>query len=192
MWCNPDGKNLLVIDLETTDIAVAEACGHFPEIIEVGACLIDRSWDVVGTWSSFIRPLSLDKVTEFTTELTGITQDDVAEAPFFPAVMLEMRKFMGAEKASRLAHFGPSDSAWLRSAYLLHGLSWPFLGWSLCLQSLAYGAAAEWGFDFHGFSLADVAERLGVEAVGAHRAAGDACTAAGIFLAIATGEISAS
>lgn len=186
MWTNPDGKNILVVDLETTEIALAEAAGRFPDIIEIGACLIDRSWEVVGTWSSFVRPASLYNVSEFVTELTGITPDDLEDAPCFADAMLGLREFMGAEKSSRLAHFGPSDSAWLRSAYLRNRLSWPFLGWSVCVQSLAYAMAGEWGFDFRSFSLHAVAERLEVKVQGVHRALEDACTAAGVFMKLAT------
>lgn len=188
MWLNPDGRDLVVVDFETTDVALANAAGGFPEIIEFGACRVAADFMPTSLWSEFVRPSSLEKVSEFTTELTGITREHLTDAPSFSVVVGRFREWVGREKSVRLAHFGPSDVVWLRVACARERVAWPFLGFSVCVQSLAWAAAARWGYNFGSFSLKEIADRLGVVRARGHRAEADAACAAAVLGVLAKME----
>lgn len=85
----------LVVDLEAT----CDDQGALPrdesEIIEIGAVLVDgATLEPLEEFQTFVRPLVHPRLTPFCTQLTTITQDDVARAPTFRFV------------APRLAAFG--------------------------------------------------------------------------------------
>ncbi|KAJ7721068.1 ribonuclease H-like domain-containing protein [Mycena maculata] len=73
------------------------------EIIEFPVCLMrwkDRDGDkasqleVIEEFRSFVKPSWRPSLSEFCTELTGITQDQVDAAPEFPAVLRSFRGFL--------------------------------------------------------------------------------------------------
>ncbi len=85
----------LVVDLEAT----CDDRGAVPraesEIIEIGAVLVEaETLRAVAEFQTFVRPVVHPVLTTFCTELTTITQADVAPAPTFPVA------------AARLAAFG--------------------------------------------------------------------------------------
>ncbi len=72
----------VIIDLEAT-CEKKEALEHSDfneaqsEIIEIGACLIDLNCNVLSEFQVFVRPVLQPILTDFCTELTHISQDDV-------------------------------------------------------------------------------------------------------------------
>ena len=79
----------LIIDFEATcdDPKPNDIVG---EIIEFGVVLADENWDYVDEFQSFVKPVQDPILTEFCTELTTITQQDVDSAPLFPEVMKKL------------------------------------------------------------------------------------------------------
>ncbi|KAJ7134947.1 ribonuclease H-like domain-containing protein, partial [Mycena crocata] len=96
----------LVLDVEATCQRGADF--NYPnEIIEFPVCLLrwkDRDGDkasqlqVVDEFRSFVKPSWRPSLSEFCTELTGITQEQVDSAPEFPAVLRSFRNFLVKHK----------------------------------------------------------------------------------------------
>uniref|UniRef100_A0A7S1MQX0 Exonuclease domain-containing protein n=1 Tax=Neobodo designis TaxID=312471 RepID=A0A7S1MQX0_NEODS len=90
--CSAHHDVLLVIDFEATCDANVH---NFPnEIIEFPCVALDtRTCRVIGEFHSFVRPILRPKLTEFCTELTGITQDQVDAAPPLPEVVARFEQW---------------------------------------------------------------------------------------------------
>ncbi|XP_042893235.1 3'-5' exoribonuclease 1-like isoform X2 [Penaeus japonicus] len=84
----------VVIDFEATcDGGNSHTYRH--EIIEFPAMLIDtRKTKIIAEFNSYVRPVINQKLTEFCTWLTGITQDHVNYAPEFPEVLKNFEKWL--------------------------------------------------------------------------------------------------
>lgn len=119
----------LVLDVEATCIQGGDF--SYPnEIIEWPVCLLkwtDRDdngfgskLEVVAQFRSFVRPIWRPTLSAFCTQLTGITQDQVNDAPTFPQVLARFSSFLAEHglvhpsSGARLARFcwctdGPYD-----------------------------------------------------------------------------------
>lgn len=89
-----EANHYLVVDLEAT----CDDAGAVPradsEIIEIGAVLVDgHTLEPVEEFQTFVRPVVHPRLTRFCTELTSITQSDVAYAPTFAEVAPELWAF---------------------------------------------------------------------------------------------------
>ena len=87
------GKNLLVktesfvsVDIETTGLSPI-----FDEIIEIGAVKYQNG-KPIDTFSSLIKPF--EPIDEFITELTGITNEMLENAPSLPSVLPSFLEFI--------------------------------------------------------------------------------------------------
>ncbi|RWS15901.1 exoribonuclease 1-like protein [Dinothrombium tinctorium] len=78
---------ICVVDYEAT--CDKETCRDLiQEIIEFPAFLVDvRTKEIVGSFHEFVRPQVNPKLSQFCTELTGITQEMVDRADTFPVVL---------------------------------------------------------------------------------------------------------
>lgn len=92
---------ILVVDLEatcwedqTTPAGDAQSI-HNMEIIEVGGALATRKGNLVDARSFLVRPTRNPVLSDFCTELTGITQSMVDEAPAFPEAIEAMNAWLG-------------------------------------------------------------------------------------------------
>ncbi|MFD0619275.1 ATP-dependent DNA helicase DinG [Paenibacillus sp. GCM10027629] len=76
-----------VLDFETT--------GNQPtdEIIQVGLVIIDHDLSIDRIFTSLVKPST--NIPPFITQLTGISNDDVADAPTLDDVMMEMVPLLG-------------------------------------------------------------------------------------------------
>lgn len=102
----------VVFDLETTGLSAV-----YDSIIEVGAVKM-REGQVIDRFESFVNPGH--GLSAFTTELTGITDADVADAPTFEPVL---RRFWDFCKDSILvAHNASFDVSFINQAYKRLGL----------------------------------------------------------------------
>lgn len=88
------GKSLLlfptdytIIDIETTGFSTM-----YDEIIEIGALKI-RDGNVIDTFTTLVKPVS--EVNSFTTELTGINNDMLKNAPKFKDIASALLSFIG-------------------------------------------------------------------------------------------------
>ena len=147
---------VVIVDLETTGFDPSR-----DEIIEAAA-LVARGPEVIGRWSTLVRPSR--SIPHETTQLTGIDDAMVADAPPVERAVAELVAFAGSR--SLVAHNAAFDRAFLDAAGAhacgLHG-SW--------LDSLEVVRLALPRLKSH--RLADLARAFGLEAGREHRAADD-------------------
>jgi DNA polymerase-3 subunit epsilon len=82
-------KDCVVIDIETTGLDA-----QFDEIIELSAIKVRNGW-ATEKFSMLVKPQY--DVPEFITELTGITNDVLKDAPVLHEVLTEFMTFIGDE-----------------------------------------------------------------------------------------------
>ena len=148
-----------VVDLETTGLSPRSN-----GVIEIGLVKISKL-KIVDTYSSFINPGK--DIPYFITQLTGITNEDVYNAPFFEDVADEIIEFIGNDIIS--GHNLSFDSSFLRKEFIYCGkeqLDNP----GLCTLKLSRHMYPM----LRSKSLAVVCKHLGLKNSGAHRALGDA------------------
>jgi DNA polymerase III alpha subunit (gram-positive type) len=92
--------NLVIFDLETTGLSPYQ---H--EIIQIAAVKLHVSrWDETESFETFVRPIN--RVPSFITQLTGISQKHVADAPSAKDALLSFSNFIGDQGATLIAHNG--------------------------------------------------------------------------------------
>ena len=144
-----------ILDLETTGFDPVR-----DEIIEA-AVLVARGPEVLGRWSTFVRPVH--GVPHETTQLTGITQEMVADAPPVESAVLALVEAVGTRPI--VAHNAAFDRAFLEAAGCAGRLrgSW--------IDSLQVARLALPRMRSH--RLLDLARAFGLEGGREHRAAED-------------------
>jgi 3'-5' exoribonuclease 1 len=115
----------LVIDLEATCDDQGSIPREETEIIEIGAVLVDPvTLAPLGEWQSFVRPLRHPQLTPFCTQLTSITQADVASAPTFPVAITGLAHFVSGHDAL-FCSWGEYDRNQFRRDGARHGVRAP-------------------------------------------------------------------
>ncbi len=111
--------SFLVIDLETTGGAPHLGAG----ITEIGAVKV-RAGEVLGEFKSFIDPQH--PVPAYITDLTGITDEMVFQAPTIAQIFPSLLEFMGSpEETVLVAQNAPFDLSFLTYSARTHGFDWP-------------------------------------------------------------------
>jgi DNA polymerase III epsilon subunit family exonuclease len=109
----------LVLDLETSGASASTGSA----ITEIGAVKV-RGGDVKGTFQTLINPYT--PLSPFIVELTGITDQMLAEAPSIETILPLLFEFMGSpEESVFVAHNAPFDISFLKAAATLNGYIWP-------------------------------------------------------------------
>lgn len=80
-------KEFVVIDIETTGLDP-----QFDEIIEVGALKIING-KVIDTFNTLVKPVN--EIDDYITDLTGITNEMLKNAPMISSVIVDFYKFVG-------------------------------------------------------------------------------------------------
>lgn len=96
-----------VLDLETTGNS-----GAVDDIIQVGIVMLDEALNMTGTYASFVRPRV--PIPPFITQLTGIADGDVQDAPELDDVLLDVIPLL--DDALLVAHNVGFDTGFLNSA----------------------------------------------------------------------------
>jgi inhibitor of KinA sporulation pathway (predicted exonuclease) len=81
----PTFTHYLVIDFEATCCDRGTVPRNAMEIIEFGVVMTDADFRIVDEFQSFVKPVRHPVLTPFCTQLTSIRQQDVDDAPTFPA-----------------------------------------------------------------------------------------------------------
>lgn len=89
-----NGGNILVIDLEATCSEDQSISGSDREMIEIGACWMNRQGEILDVFQSFVKPVHRPVLTDFCTKLTTIEQSDVQNAPTFDQVAPLLAQFV--------------------------------------------------------------------------------------------------
>ena len=154
---------MVSLDLETTGLDAQRDA-----IIEVGAVKF-QGREVLGTYTTLVNPFR--PLSTFVQRLTGIGQEEVATAPSFSAVAVDLEAFVGDLPV--VGHNVRFDLSFLmRSGLRLPGP--PYDTQDLAIVLKAKGE----------YSLAALSREVGVINPRAHRALADAATTQGLFVAL--------
>ncbi|XP_063885772.1 3'-5' exoribonuclease 1-like [Scylla paramamosain] len=126
----------LVIDFEATCDEHQNPTTYRHEIIEFPAQLVStKKGQIINHFHSYVRPLINPRLTNFCTNLTGITQDKVNFAPTFPEVLkqfeawLEDRGLTSSETKMTVLTDGPWDMGrFLYQQCSISGVPYPSWG----------------------------------------------------------------
>jgi DNA polymerase III epsilon subunit family exonuclease len=109
----------VVVDLETSGAAPSTGAG----ITEIGAVKV-RGGVVIGEFETFVNPGV--QISQFITELTGITDEMLSNAPTIAQVFPSFIEFLGPETENVLvAHNAPFDVGFLKAAATHLDYPWP-------------------------------------------------------------------
>ena len=109
----------VIVDLETTGASPKNGSA----ITEIGAIKV-KTGQVIDQFESFVNPLA--PIPEYITDLTGITNQMLMNAPIIDEIFPKFLEFVGDHEDSVLvAHNAPFDLSFLKSAAKELDLIWP-------------------------------------------------------------------
>jgi len=109
----------VILDLETSGAAPSTGAA----ITEIGAVKV-RGGEIIGEFQTFVNPQH--GLSDFITELTGITDEMLSDAPKIKSVLPDLFEFLGSHKETVLvAHNAPFDLGFLKAAAAKHKYPWP-------------------------------------------------------------------
>ena len=109
----------VVLDLETSGASPKTGSA----ITEIGAVKVCGGV-VIATFKTFVNPGT--SLPPFITELTGITDEMLRDAPPIESVLPLLLEFLGSERSTVfVAHNASFDLSFLKSSAALHGYIWP-------------------------------------------------------------------
>ncbi|MCJ7552410.1 MAG: GIY-YIG nuclease family protein [Ignavibacteriaceae bacterium] len=156
-----------VIDVETTGLSATKN-----KVIEIGMVRVEKM-KIVSRFQSLINPQTY--IPGFISQFTGISNDDVSDAPLFEDLADEILSF--TENSILTAHNLPFDYSFLKNEFKLCGYETPQFQ-TLCTLKLSRRI-----FPFlKSRSLGSVAMHLKIKNSDAHRALADAETTARILI----------
>lgn len=121
---------ILIIDLENTCLHEDERpAGYHGQIIEIGAAWSTPDGVVEDTFEVFVQ--AQNPVTEFCTQLTGITQENVDTGLPFPAAMQALAEFAAKHSGETTwGSWGNADINSLKFDCAHHRVESPLKGWT--------------------------------------------------------------
>ncbi|WP_369407648.1 3'-5' exonuclease [Sulfurospirillum tamanense] len=160
-----EAQRYCVVDIECNASDPAKG-----QVIEVGAVMLEGQVEV-GRFESLVHTKEIPPAIE---TLTGISLEDVSDAPSLGSVLEAFRLFLG--DAVFVAHNVGFDYYFLSTSFEQQGFG-PMLNRKLCTIDLAQKTieSERYGLDF-------LKGMLGIKEEGRHRALADAKSAAEIFL----------
>ena len=171
----PKVAEFVAIDLETTGLNPAE---H--EIIEIAWVRFERGV-IVESFSSLVCPKQ--PIPHRITELTGISDDEVASAPSIEEVLPEVLEALSGRTV--VAHNASFDRGFLETAASRMGLAVMDVAWVDSLEA----ARRAWP-GLASYSLSHLRQWLGLPLDQEHRALADAEAAGQVWLlALQTGKV---
>ena len=94
---NKEVKNLIVFDLEWNQSSFHTNHRIPHEIIEIGACRVSREGNVLDRFSRLIRPRVYQKLDKHIKQVTGITEDELANGKPFSDVFGDFIAWCGED-----------------------------------------------------------------------------------------------
>jgi len=167
-WVVDPNQDYVVVDIETTG-----SVGQRNRVTEIGAVRV-RGGEVVGQWTSLINPESC--IPSRIVQLTGITNQMVANAPKFADIADEFREFIG--DAVFVAHRVAFDYGFIRAEYarLNESFRCPTLCTVVGTRKFFPGLPS--------YGLGNLVKHFGIELTQHHRALPDALATAELLMRI--------
>lgn len=168
---------ILVVDIEATCWESAIPPGQESEIIEIGICTLDISSGQRLEKASILVKPEYSEVSEFCTQLTTITQEQVTHGiTFYEACLTLRKKYLSKERI--WASYGDYDRSQFQRQCQSRSITYPFGNRHINIKSLlaiAYALPSEVG-------MAQALELLHLPLEGTHhRGVDDAWNIAGIL-----------
>ncbi|MDB5388492.1 MAG: Exonuclease RNase and polymerase [Planctomycetaceae bacterium] len=117
----------LIVDVEATCSDDGTVPRQEMEIIEIGAVMQNsRTFEVESEFQTFVRPVRHPELTDFCTELTGITGQQVVDAPGFQVGLDALRKWMGGYKNALFCSWGDYDRKQFLQDCEYQNIEYPF------------------------------------------------------------------
>ncbi|MCF6270896.1 MAG: GIY-YIG nuclease family protein [Melioribacteraceae bacterium] len=160
-----------VLDFETTG-----GSGKKNRVIEIGIVHV-KNLEIVDSYQTFINPGLL--VPYYITKITGITDADLHDAPFFEDITSEVLDFIG--DSVLVAHNLPFDFSFLKHEFIRADILLPKMN-SLCTLKLARKMYPE----LKSKSLGNLVKHFGIQHKNVHRALGDAMVTAKLLIKMIT------
>ena len=160
-------SDFCVLDVETTGISP-----YYNRVIEIGIVKI-QGLKIGEKFHTLINPGS--EIPYFITQLTGIKNSDVYDAPYFDEIINQILEFI--EGSVIVAHNAQFDLSFLKREFKQCGID-KINNPSLCTLKLARKLYPQ----LKSKSLGSVVRNLGIIHKNAHRALGDATVTAKILL----------
>lgn len=151
-------QSFTILDVETTG-----GSPYFDRITEIGFLRVEKG-EVVNTYNSLVNPGI--PIPEFITEITGITDSAVADAPSFDDIKEELAEAL--EGSILVAHNSGFDYGFLEAEFQRYG--WGFAMDSLCTVRLSRVLFPE----HKRHNLDAIIERFNFKIKNRHRALDDA------------------
>ncbi|MET3682313.1 ATP-dependent DNA helicase DinG [Alkalibacillus flavidus] len=161
-------ERFIVVDLETTGQTVSKGA----EIIEIGIIVLEGQ-TIVNEYKTKVKPKA--KVPPFITHLTGITNEDLRDAPSFEEIAPDLRHMFS--QGYFVAHNVPFDFTFLNESFQQVGLQ-PIDCLTIDtveLARLCFPKAPS-------YKLSDITDYLGIEHFSPHRALSDAYVTSQLWL----------
>ncbi len=156
-----------VFDFETTGTSA-----RYDKVIEIGIVKL-RKGKVVDTFASFINPGR--PIPFIITQMTGITNADVQDAPYFDEIYYKIKEFFGDSLLT--AHNLTFDHSFLKHECANHDLEFP-KNEAICTLRLARRLYPQ----FNSKSLGNLVKQLRIRHRDVHRGLGDAAATAKILV----------
>jgi len=159
--------SFVVMDFETTGTSA-----RTDRAIEIGIVKVENL-KITETYKSFINPGR--PIPYFITQLTTITNDDVANAPYFEDIVLDVKRFIG--DSIIVAHNAQFDYAFLKHEFENSGFEAPNNN-VMCTLKLSKKLYPE----LTSHKLSSLTTHFKIIHKGVHRALGDATVTAKLLI----------
>ncbi|NEU31189.1 ATP-dependent DNA helicase DinG [bacterium LRH843] len=163
-------ERFVVVDIETTGHAVAKG----DRIIQIGAVVIEHG-EITETFSSYVNPGI--KIPPFIRELTGISDETVADAPAFHEIIPSFLTLL--EGGAFVAHNVDFDRSFLAEQLEIEGYAFPNVSIFDTVELARILMPKQ-----ESYKLGQLAEQLGFDHDRPHQADSDAEVTASLFVTL--------
>ncbi len=163
-------ERYVVVDVETTGHAVIKG----DRVIQIGAVVIEEG-EIIESYSSFVNPGK--PIPPFIEELTGISDDTVADAPSFQEIVPVLLNLL--EGGSFVAHNVHFDRSFLAMQLELEGYEFPNMPLFDTVELARILMPQQ-----ESYKLGQLAEQLGFDHDRPHQADSDAEVTASLFMTL--------
>ncbi len=155
----------LVIDLEATCSSKKEIAPQEMEIIEIGAVMVEaKNLNILSEFQTFIKPVRHPILTEFCTELTSITQEQIDKAPDYQEAIAIFKQWLYQYSNFIFGSWGDYDRKQFQQDSDFHQLPYPISSGHINLKKLF---STNQGFK-NRYGMAQALKLAGIKLEGTH------------------------